>query len=63
MVLSTEIEAGETVEGDEFLGKISKDVLVDVPGCYSKGYCATWRSDRHGRAEARWRNGCHQYAL
>lgn len=29
LVLSTEIEAGETVEGDEFLGKISKDVLVD----------------------------------
>lgn len=29
LVLSTEIEAGETVEGDEFFGKISKDVLVD----------------------------------
>ncbi len=29
MVLSTEIEAGETVEGDEFFGKIIKDVLVD----------------------------------
>jgi len=29
LFLSTEIEAGETVEGDEFLGKISKDVLVD----------------------------------
>ncbi|MBX9951022.1 MAG: hypothetical protein K2Y39_17765 [Candidatus Obscuribacterales bacterium] len=29
LVLSTEIEAGETVEGDEFLGKISMDVLVD----------------------------------
>lgn len=29
MFLSTEIEAGETVEGDEFFGKISKDVLVD----------------------------------
>ncbi len=28
LVLSTEIEAGETVEGDEFFGKISKDVLV-----------------------------------
>lgn len=27
--LSTEIEAGETVEGDEFFGKISKDVVVD----------------------------------
>ncbi|MBS2007528.1 MAG: hypothetical protein JST01_10835 [Cyanobacteria bacterium SZAS TMP-1] len=29
LVLATEIEAGETVEGDEFFGKISKDVLVD----------------------------------
>ena len=29
LVLSTEIAAGETVEGDEFFGKISKDVLVD----------------------------------
>lgn len=29
MVLSTEIEAGENVEGDEFFGKIIKDVLVD----------------------------------
>jgi hypothetical protein len=29
MVLSTEIEAGETVEGDKFFGKIIKDVLVD----------------------------------
>lgn len=29
LVLTTEIEAGETVEGDEFFGKISKDVLVD----------------------------------
>lgn len=29
LFLSTEIEAGETVEGDEFFGKISKDVLVD----------------------------------
>jgi hypothetical protein len=29
LVLLTEIEAGETVEGDEFFGKISKDVLVD----------------------------------
>jgi hypothetical protein len=29
LVLSTEIEAGETMEGDEFFGKISKDVLVD----------------------------------
>ncbi|MBK9203314.1 MAG: hypothetical protein IPL73_12955 [Candidatus Obscuribacter sp.] len=26
---TTEIAAGETVEGDEFIGKISKDVLVD----------------------------------
>lgn len=29
LVLSTDIEAGETVEGDEFFGKISKDVVVD----------------------------------
>jgi hypothetical protein len=29
LFLSTEIAAGETVEGDEFFGKISKDVLVD----------------------------------
>lgn len=29
LVLKTEIEAGETVEGDEFFGKIIKDVLVD----------------------------------
>ena len=29
LVLSTEIEAGETVEGEEFFGKIIKDVLVD----------------------------------
>lgn len=29
LVLSTEIAAGETMEGDEFFGKISKDVLVD----------------------------------
>ena len=29
LVLATEIAAGETVEGDEFFGKISKDVLVD----------------------------------
>jgi len=29
LVLSTEIAPGETVEGDEFFGKISKDVLVD----------------------------------
>jgi hypothetical protein len=29
LVLSTEIEAGETAEGDEFFGKIIKDVLVD----------------------------------
>ncbi|HEY9682759.1 MAG TPA: hypothetical protein V6C86_14380 [Oculatellaceae cyanobacterium] len=29
MVLSTEIASGETVEGDEFFGRISKDVLVD----------------------------------
>ncbi len=29
LVLSTEIEAGETAEGDEFLSKISKDVMVD----------------------------------
>ncbi|MBU6451633.1 MAG: hypothetical protein KGS72_07645 [Cyanobacteria bacterium REEB67] len=29
LVLSTEIEAGETVEGDQFFGKIIKDVLVD----------------------------------
>ena len=29
LVLSTEIEAGETVEGDKFFGKIIKDVLVD----------------------------------
>ncbi len=29
LVLSKEIEAGETVEGDEFFGKIIKDVLVD----------------------------------
>lgn len=29
LVLSTEIEAGENVEGDEFFGKIIKDVLVD----------------------------------
>lgn len=29
LILSTEIEAGESVEGDEFFGKISKDVLVD----------------------------------
>jgi hypothetical protein len=29
LYLTTEIEAGETVEGDEFFGKISKDVLVD----------------------------------
>ena len=30
LVLSTEIDADETVEGDEFLGKIIKDVLVDA---------------------------------
>jgi len=29
LVLSTEIASGATVEGDEFFGKISKDVLVD----------------------------------
>jgi len=29
LYLTTEIEAGETVEGDEFFGKISKDVMVD----------------------------------
>jgi hypothetical protein len=29
LVLSSEIAPGETVEGDEFFGKISKDVLVD----------------------------------
>jgi len=29
LILSTEIEAGETKEGDELFGKISKDVLVD----------------------------------
>jgi hypothetical protein len=29
MVLSSEIAQGQTVEGDEFFGKISKDVLVD----------------------------------
>lgn len=29
LVLTTEIAAGETVEGDEFFGKIRKDVLVD----------------------------------
>lgn len=29
LVLAKEIEAGETVEGDEFFGKIIKDVLVD----------------------------------
>jgi hypothetical protein len=29
LVLATEIAAGETVEGDEFSGKIIKDVLVD----------------------------------
>ncbi len=29
LFLSTEIAAGETLEGDEFSGKISKDVLVD----------------------------------
>ncbi len=29
LFLTTEIAAGETVEGDEFIGKISKDVLVD----------------------------------
>ncbi|CAN5443754.1 hypothetical protein BH11CYA1_BH11CYA1_10650 [soil metagenome] len=29
LFLSTEIEAGETVKGDEFFGKIGKDVLVD----------------------------------
>jgi len=29
LVLSSEIEAGESMEGDEFFGKISKDVLVD----------------------------------
>ncbi len=29
LVLSSEIALGETVEGDEFFGKVSKDVLVD----------------------------------
>jgi hypothetical protein len=29
LVLKSEIAAGETAEGDEFFGKISKDVLVD----------------------------------
>jgi hypothetical protein len=29
LVLSTEIEAGETLEGDEFFGMINKDVQVD----------------------------------
>jgi hypothetical protein len=29
LILSTEIDPDETVEGDEFFGKISKDVLVD----------------------------------
>ena len=29
LVLETEITAGETAEGDEFFGKIFKDVLVD----------------------------------
>lgn len=29
MVLSTEIEAGENAEGDEFFGKMIRDVLVD----------------------------------
>jgi hypothetical protein len=29
LVLSSEIASGETVEGDQFFGKISKDVLVD----------------------------------
>ncbi|MBS1956027.1 MAG: hypothetical protein JST89_17720 [Cyanobacteria bacterium SZAS-4] len=29
LLLSTEIAAGESVEGDEFFGKVNKDVLVD----------------------------------
>jgi hypothetical protein len=37
VVLSTEIEAGVTVEGDEFFGKISKDVLVDGRVVIPKG--------------------------
>jgi len=37
LVLSTEIAADETVEGDEFFGKIIKDVLVDGRVVIPKG--------------------------
>lgn len=37
LFLETEIAAGETVEGDEFFGKISKDVLVEGQLVIPKG--------------------------
>jgi hypothetical protein len=62
LVLSSDIEAGETVEGDEFFGKISKDVLVDgrmvIPyGTLVHGVLSTMegpkRAGRNGYIKAR----------
>jgi hypothetical protein len=62
LVLSTEIAADETVEGDEFFGKIIKDVLVDdrvvVPrGTVMHGVLSTMegpkRAGRNGYINAR----------
>jgi hypothetical protein len=62
LVLSTEIAADETVEGDEFFGKIIKDVLVDdrvvVPrGTVMHGVLSTLegpkRAGRNGYINAR----------
>ncbi|MBX9877408.1 MAG: TrbI/VirB10 family protein [Candidatus Obscuribacterales bacterium] len=62
LVLSTEIAADETVEGDQFFGKISKDVLVDgrlvIPkGTVAHGVLSTLegpkRAGRNGYINAR----------
>ncbi|MBY0358301.1 MAG: hypothetical protein K2W82_09900 [Candidatus Obscuribacterales bacterium] len=62
LLLSTEIEAGVTVAGDEFFGKISKDVLVDgrvvIPrGTLVHGVLSTMedpkRAGRNGYINAR----------
>lgn len=62
MILSSEIIAGETAEGDEFFGKISKDVLVDgrvvIPyGTHVHGQLTTLegpkRAGRNGYITAR----------
>ncbi len=63
LVLSTEIAAGETVEGDEFFGKISKDVLVDGRVVIPYGTRGARGAEHPGRAEARWPQWLHQHAL